>query len=140
VDDLREVAVTYSVPGEPWQVSAPVELVTDLLSGHAGRKRAFLVRLLNGYSRTAAAAGAGVTSRAAQLWAKKDPDFAEAARRCEEIGFSEVVEAELYRRAFAGPSDPGSMRALELVARARAAEYRPQRAEAVDVAGLLRRG
>lgn len=40
-----------------------------------------------------------------------------------DVGFAAGPEAELYRRALAGPSDPGSMRALEMVLKSRSPAY-----------------
>ncbi|MBK7124746.1 MAG: hypothetical protein IPH65_02300 [Dehalococcoidia bacterium] len=107
--------VAYSAPSLPFQVEVPVEHITETLVAFDGRRRAFLVALLNGYSKGAAASSIGVTARAVQLWAKRDECFAEAVRYCEDIGFASVIETELYRRALAGTADKGSVRALELV-------------------------
>lgn len=118
------VKVRYSAPSLPFQVEVPVEHITALLAEFDGRRRTFLVALLNGYSKRSAAAAIGITARATQLWAKKDGRFAEAVRCCEEVGFSTVIETELYRRALAGVSDRSSMQALELVLRSRRPAYR----------------
>ncbi len=118
------LTVSYSAPTLPFQVEVPVEHITEVLVEFDGRRRAFLVALLNGYSKGAAAASVGVTARAVQLWAKKDDLFAEAVRYCEDIGFTAVIETELYRRAVAGTDDRSSMRALELVLKSRRSEYR----------------
>jgi len=116
--------VSYSAPTLPFQVEVPVEHVAEVLVEFDGRRRAFLVALLNGYSKRAAAASVGVTARTVQLWAKKDDLFAEAVRYCEDIGFTAVIETELYRRAVAGTADRSSMRALELVLKSRDSRYR----------------
>jgi hypothetical protein len=116
--------VSYSAPRDAWQVQMPTDVVTQTIAAFEGRRRAFLVRLLNGWSKTASAAGAGVSVRATQLWVKADREFAEAVTFCEEVGFSTVVEVELYRRALGGTHDSGSMRALELVLKSRDPRYR----------------
>ena len=54
------VAVSYSGPRDEWQVDVPVETVVELLETFRGKHRAFLVRLLNGYSKKAAAVAVGV--------------------------------------------------------------------------------
>lgn len=126
-----ELEVTYSLPGDAWQVSVPVEAVADVLAPFGARKRAFLVRLLNGWSKKAAAAGAGVSVRTTQLWAKAELEFADAVHFCEEAGFASVVESELYRRAFAGAKDKGSMRALELVLKSRSPKYRDAKRDSI---------
>ncbi len=129
----RELVVTYSGSGEHWQVSVPAETVADLLRPFDGRKRAFLASLLNGKSKTMAAAGIGVTPRCTQQWAAKDGSFAEAVELAERIGFAGVVESELYRRALAGAEDRGSMRALELVVKSRDASYREKQQVQMDI-------
>ena len=96
----------------------------SLVDAFEGRKRVFLTALLNGQSRTMAAASAGVTPRAAQYWASKDPAFAEAAEAAAQYGFSTVIEPELYRRALAGVDDKSSMRALEMIVKQRDPSYR----------------
>ena len=116
--------VSYSAPTLPFQVEVPVEYLAETLLPFDGRRRAFLVALLNGYSKGAAAASIGLSARAVQLWAKKDERFAEAVRCCEAIGFSTVMETELYGRAVGGTADTGSMRALELVVKSKRPEYR----------------
>ena len=118
------LTVSYSAPALPFQVEVPIEHLTEMLVEFDGRRRAFLVALLNGYSKRAAASSVGVTARAVQLWAKKDERFAEAVRYCEDIGFAAVIETELYRRAVAGTDDRSSMRALEMVLKSRRPEYR----------------
>ena len=131
------VKVSYSRPGDAWDVHVPTADVAHALAPFEGRKRAFLVRLLNGRSKRAAAAGAGISVRATQLWAKADRDFAEAVAFCGEVGFATVIEDELYRRALAGPSDSGSMRALELVAKSRDPRYRDRTANEVTLTASL---
>jgi len=131
-DDLH-VEIIYSRPGDSWQVNVPAEAVARVLAPFLGRKRAFLVRLLNGWSKRAAATGAGVSVRTTQLWAKADGEFAESVAFCESVGFSTVIESELYRRALAGVADRGSMRALELVVKSRAPEYREKAQIQLDV-------
>jgi len=116
--------VTYSGAQEPWRVSVPAEAVADLLRPWDGRRRAFLVSLLNGYSKGMAAASSSVTVRCVQKWAAKEAAFREAVELAERVGFATVLEAELYKRAMAGPEDRGSMRALELVVKSREANYR----------------
>lgn len=128
-----DLAVVYSGAGEKWQVSVPAETLADLLRPFDGRRRVFLVALLNGYSKAMAAANAGVTPRCAQLWAKRDPEFGGAVAMAQHFGFASVVEPELYRRAFAGPKDRGSMRALELILKARDPSYREKQQVELDV-------
>ncbi len=130
---LGAPTVSYSGVGDAWQVSAPAEELHQLISPFDGKRRAFLVGLLNGRSRTMAAAGAGVTVRCIQLWTRADDEFREAARTAEHLGFAGVIESELYRRALAGEKDRGSMRALELVVKSRDAAYREKAQVTLDV-------
>lgn len=127
------LSVSYSAPELPFQVEVPVEYLAETLLPFDGRRRAFLVALLNGYSKGAAAASGGLSTRAVQLWAKKDADFAEAVRTCQGIGFAAVIESELYRRALAGTADNGSARALEVVLKSRRPEYREKHHYEVEV-------
>jgi hypothetical protein len=121
------LSVSYSAPTLPFQVEVPAEYIAETLVPFDGRRRGFLVALLNGYSKAAAAASVGLSARVVQLWAKKDERFAEAVSTCQGIGFSAIVESELYRRAMAGTADSGSARALELVLKSRDDRYRDAR-------------
>lgn len=120
----EELRVRYVGPHDPWVVDVDPSFIAALIAPWTGRRRVFLVGLLNGLSKTKAAIRAGVTVRSTQLWAKGDAEFAEAVAACENVGVATVLEAELYRRALAGPEDSGSIRALELVLRARCPDYR----------------
>jgi hypothetical protein len=71
-----------------------------------------------------AAAAAGVSEATLEQWEKKHPEFRQATVSAYQMGFRRVFEPELYRRALAGPDDRGSMRALELVTKARDGSYR----------------
>lgn len=119
-DSLR---VSYSHPRDPWQVEVPGDDIAALLAPWNGRRRAYLVALLNGCSKRQAAARAGVTPRACQLWAKANPAFQRAVSACLDIGLGTVVEPELYARAL-DREHKGSLRALELVLRSRSEDYR----------------
>lgn len=84
----------------------PAETVVAILRPFDGKRRAFLVGLLNGRSRSRAAAGSGITLRIIQLWEKADATFREASITAEQIGAG-VIESELNRRALAGQEDRG---------------------------------
>lgn len=116
--------IEYQGTNDSWVVDVDPALIAKLLEPWESWQRTFLVGLLNGLSKTKAAARAGITVRTTQLWQKKDRAFAEAVANCEAIGIGTVLEPELYRRALAGKSDAGSMRALELVLKSRCPEYR----------------
>lgn len=105
-----------------------------LIAPFDGRRRAVLTALLNGSSKSMAAASAGVTTRSVQLWERADEDFRNAVTLAERIGFACVIENELYRRALAGAEDRGSMRALEMVVKSRDVAYREKAQLALHVA------
>lgn len=113
------------------------ELV-DLIRPFNGRARTFLISLLRGASRTMASSAAGVDVDTVREWERKHPEFARASKRCSNLGFTNVFESELYRRALAGPDDRGSMRALELVAKSRDSAYRDK--SQVQMEHVLRAG
>lgn len=116
--------VTYNGPSDHWAVEIPAAELEALIAPFEGRKRAYLVALLNGKSKRMAAANVGVSDRQIRNWAQADPPFGQAASVLYDIGFSTVLESELYRRAMAGSDDRGSMRALELIIKSRDPEYR----------------
>jgi len=107
--------------------------VVGLVAPFDGKRRAVLTALLNGSSKSMAAAGAGVTPRSVQLWEKADEAFRNAVAAAEQIGFAGVIESELYRRALAGQEDRGSMRALEMVVKSRDAAYREKSQISLEV-------
>jgi hypothetical protein len=129
----NDLEVSYVGEGQPWLVTVPAEAVGRLLQPFGGTRRAYLAALLNGKSKSAAAAAAGITTRCAQYWTKRDQEFARAVETAAEVGFSTVIEAELYNRALAGRADRGSMRALELVVKSRAPAYRERSQAQLDV-------
>lgn len=68
--------------------------------------------------------GFGHGQRGIWKWMAGDREMQDILTAAEEIGFARTVEAELYRRSFAGKDDRSSMRALEIVAKARRSDYR----------------
>ncbi|HML98922.1 MAG TPA: hypothetical protein PKD75_10605 [Tepidiformaceae bacterium] len=114
-------------------VSLPAEEISGLLEPFNGRARGVLVAMLRGYSQRMAAATVGVTGDTVTDWGKRHPEFAQALRKAADWGFSRTFERELHQRALAGPEDRGSMRALELVAKSRAPEYREKQQIAMEV-------
>lgn len=113
------------VRGKPLRQSD--EWIAGRLSPFNGRARVFLSALLGGASIKAGAIMASLSTNTIDRWRKDHPEFKQAVEDCLNAGFATVIEAELYRRALAGSDDRGSMRALELIVRARAPEYREQR-------------
>lgn len=121
--------VIYSGPSDPITVKVPAETIRGILSSFEGPPRAVLVGLFQGVSKGMAAARAGVSPSTLLQWERRDPAYAKAVSDALALGFAGVLESELYRRAMAGVDDRGSMRALELVVKARDSTYR-------DKAGL----
>jgi hypothetical protein len=117
--------------------SAMMELDPQVAAGlcqpFSGRARTVLLALLQGWSRTQAAAFAGVTDSAVRQWGQQDRAFSEAVEAAQSLGFARGPESELYKRAFAGEEDRGSMRALELIIKARSPEYREKVQTRLDV-------
>jgi len=107
--------------------------VMGILAPFNGRARRYLAASLRGASRGMAAAAAGVDLNTIQGWELKHTAFRQAAVDASNLGFATVVERELYSRAFAGAEDRGSMRALELVTKARSPEYREKSQVQMDV-------
>ena len=116
-----------------FNIAPPAEEIAGLLEPFNGRGRGVLVAMLRGYSQRMAAATVGVTGDTVSNWGKRHPEFAEALRKAADWGFSRTFEKELHQRALAGPDDKGSMRALELVTKARAPEYREKQQIAMEV-------
>lgn len=79
--------------------------------------------MLRGLSMRQASFRAGVSDQTVRDWVRKDPELRRAVLDLE--GWrAATVEDEVTRRAFAGSEDRGSMRALELLAKATMPEYR----------------
>ncbi len=100
-----------------------VEDIASLLDGFNGRARSICLLLLGGASILQAAAGAGLARGTLDNWRQADVAFQRAVGLCLDLG-SALYEGELHSRALAGPDDRGSMRALELVVKARNPDYR----------------
>lgn len=132
------VDITYTGPDEQFTASLSQDVIDELrgcISKFNSRARVILVGLLNGFSLKQATLRAGRTSDCAERWAKVDPEFREAMELCKQYGTAFVYESELERRALAGSDDRGSMRALELVVKARDASYRDK--SQVEVAHVI---
>jgi hypothetical protein len=127
--DILPARVTDQTTGLTLDMSE----VRGVLTPFNGRARTFLLALLRGASRTRASMAAGVDIDTVRAWEKREEEFRKASSRCANLGFASVFEAELESRAMAGPDDRGSMRALELVVKARGPEYREKSQLAIDV-------
>lgn len=119
---LPDVAVGTVLALVPWLDDVGAAEIAGTLQPFNGRARTILLALLEGRSALAAAARAGVSTAAVDGW-RRDPEFSDAFDLCYSMG-SAHFEDELVQRALAGPDDRGSMRALELVVKARNPEYR----------------
>jgi len=122
--DVATLQEHLSVGDGDFRVTVPAEELCGLLAPFNTRARHVLVALLRGYSRGMAATNAGVSESTLGLWEKAHPAFREATVHAYQTGFRRTFEPELYRRAMAGTEDRGSMRALELVTKARDSAYR----------------
>jgi len=131
--DIKELQTNLTLDGGDFRVVVPEDTLRGLLEPFSTRARMVIVSLLRGYSQRMAAATAGMSDEGVRLWGKAHPEFARAVREASNLGFSRTFERELHQRALAGPDDKGSMRALELVTKARAPEYREKQQIAMEV-------
>lgn len=111
-------------------VAAPiidVETMTGLLRLAESRARdsgrAIAAALLAGKPWRWAAMEGGVHPATLDKWTRADPELRQCLSLCEQMGFARTIESELYSVAL-DRSHRGQIRALELVAKARAPEYR----------------
>ena len=116
-----------------------IEEMTGLLSSFGGRARRVLLSLLRGASILAAAASAGIGRATVDDWRQREPAFQRAVGLCLDLG-SALYEGELHSRALAGPDDRGSMRALELVVKARNPDYRDKAQIQMGVLHVFKQG
>ena len=100
-----------------------VETVTGLLQPFSGRARKAIEGLLNGMTFGMAYVNAGYTNESFRLARMRDPEFAAAVEKAADMGFRRVYERELYDRAL-DRNDRASGRLLELILKARSADYR----------------
>lgn len=106
----------------PWMEAGEAENLAGLLSAFSARARRILLSLLSGASLRRAAASGGIGESTLSNW-RRVPEFDNAIEVAQVLG-SARYEDELHDRALGGPDDRGSMRALELVVKARNADYR----------------
>lgn len=133
IKDVRELRTNLTLDAGDFRVELPEDTIRGLLEPFSTRARMVIVSLLRGYSQRMAAATAGISDETVRLWGKAHPEFAQAVAKASNLGFSRTFERELHQRALAGPDDRGSMRALELVTKARAPEYREKQQIAMEV-------
>lgn len=124
VQDVEALQSALSVTIDNFRVTVPAEELRGRLEPFNTRARHLLVWLLKGYSRGMACVQAGIAEQTLENWEKRQPLFREATVWAYQTGFRRTFEPELYRRAMAGNDDRGSMRALELVTKARDSAYR----------------
>ena len=116
-----------------------VEEIGGLLDSFNGRARRVCLGLLGGASLLQAAASAGVARNTVDHWRQTDAAFQRAVGLCLDLG-SALYEGELHSRALAGPDDRGSMRALELVVKARNPDYRDKQQIQMGVLHVFKQG
>lgn len=122
--DVAQLQDALAIGDGDFRVTMATETLIGLLKPFNNRARAVLVALLRGYSKGMAATHAGIAEATLANWERAQPAFREATVSAYQAGFRRVFEPELYRRAMAGTEDRGSMRALELVTKARDSAYR----------------
>lgn len=81
------------------------------------------IRLLQGWPRSMAVLGTGMSEPQLRDLCKRDSVIREILTNCEEAGFNSRIVTELYDRALAGKDDRGSLRALEIVAKSRGPQF-----------------
>ena len=116
-----------------------VEEISGLLDGFNGRARRVCLLLLGGASLLQAAAGAALSRGTLDNWRQGNAAFQRAVGLCLDLG-SALYEGELHSRALAGPDDRGSMRALELVVKARNPDYRDKQQIQMGVLHVFKQG
>ena len=128
-DDARALAALLSPGPAGFDIEVDARYVAGLLSKcrnrAGGESYAVVARgLLRGLSRSMAVAGSGISYRTLNDQCLRDPEIADVLKECEQVGFSLIHEREMYRRAHAGAEDRGSVRMLEVIAKARDPQYR----------------
>lgn len=88
--------------------------------------------LTAGHSWEVSANLAGLTLGTVRTYQRKYPDVSELLGECESVGFA-IYELELQQRALAGSDDRNSARLLEILLKARRAEYREKQQLSIDV-------
>ena len=86
------------------------------------------IRLAQGWSRSMAVLGSGISAPQLQRMCQKHPAAADILQQLEDAGFARRWEGELYSRAEAGKDDRGSLRALEMLLKARNPQYQEKSA------------
>ncbi|MFW6174353.1 MAG: hypothetical protein ACOC5K_01060 [Chloroflexota bacterium] len=137
--DAAHAAFTDSIGqwlGASLKPDPPADYVAGLVrlfQERAGEQWAHIASLmLRGHTLRTAATRSGLTYQGAQKAIKADPELSSLVAAAEAAGAG-VFEGELMERALAGSEDKGSMRALELVVKARMPEYRDKRQEEITV-------
>lgn len=88
--------------------------------------------LLNGCSKRRAANRVPIGESTLDTWLKADVRFREAFELCRQLGLGETAEAELEYIAF-DREHRGQIRALELMLKSRAPEYRDKHQVSMEV-------
>lgn len=117
---IEDVALGLLYP-EPPRMSEDEKIgLIDRLGSRTGISvQKVAIRLVQGWSRSMAVVGSGITNPQLTHLCKNDPESAAILQQLEDVGFATRWEGELYSRAAAGKDDRGSMRALEMLLKAR---------------------
>ena len=118
---------------------AGIAEMAGLIGRFNGRARRVCLRLLGGASLLQAAAAAGIGRTTLDDWRQRELEYQRIVSLCLDLG-SALYEGELHSRALAGPDDRGSMRALELVVKARNPDYRDKAQIQMGVLHVFKQG
>lgn len=126
----EEIALGLLYPMPP-QMSEDEKV--GLVERLGGRERGIqlqkvAIRLVQGWPRSLAIVGSGLSDAALRHECQKDPLVSRTLAQLEDAGFQSKFVTELYRRAMAGTDDRGSVRALEMVVKARDVSYQEKSA------------
>jgi hypothetical protein len=121
--EALDLEVRMTLNDGRYVVVAPSEEITGLLYPFSSRARTVLIALLNGCSLRMGATRAGISVETVRMWGQRHPEWADAQAKASDWGFSATFESELHHVAM-DRTHRGQIRALELVAKSRAPEYR----------------
>ena len=121
--DVEVIDHVFPVVPDGEVVAGLIRALSDRAGADGARWERLGIALMQGYSRNMACVASGLHPKTLSDRCIRDAELSSLVQQAETIGFG-VFEQELYRRAMAGKDDRGSVRALELVVRARGPEYR----------------
>lgn len=120
----------------PWANSEGREGICGLIAPYSRKARNLLIDLVSGSTLTTARARQVLPQASFDYWRDNWPEYRAAVDACYELGTLRF-EDELRRRALAGIDDKASMRALELIAKSRNADYRDRAQQDMAIVAAL---